>query len=268
MATLTAKDIADILDPNVVTTYPEQVEVNAALLQNDERRKYPSIDVQNITGDENLKDFPTKSVGQTFLVHLFYRYRTFGESHEPTIKEFEDQIFDALDQNTAFNVPDTKVSVSQSWRRESETFPVRRSHSILTVTTVETEATDDIGIPGDTIQITFSGISGAFEVISLAADERNVLKQLDLADTSEEIFTKIYSAGILAVEIEVTNIGIPDTETQLENLVEAGNDITVVLIKQGLQKIIDVNLTSMVSSAERTTVQSTLVTMDVKNIKS
>ena len=78
MATLTAVQIKEILE---TATYPGQVRISAALLQNDNRRKYPSIDIQNITGDEQIKKFPTTTLSQTFLVHLFYRYRSFGESH-------------------------------------------------------------------------------------------------------------------------------------------------------------------------------------------
>ena len=82
MAPLTAVKIKAILE---TATNPEQVRISAAILQNDNRRKYPSIDIQNITGDEQIKNFPTTTLSQTFLVHLFYRYRYFGESHESDI---------------------------------------------------------------------------------------------------------------------------------------------------------------------------------------
>lgn len=260
MATLTAAQIKTILQGAV---YPdaEGIEINAALMQNDERRKYPSIDVQNVTGEETLKDFPTKSVGQTFLVHLFYRYRSFGEQHEPDIKVLEDIIFDTLDAAAEFAVPGQKITVSQSWRRESETFPTRRSHSILTVTSEEIEATDGSGIPGDTIDITFPApLSETFTVISLT-DERNLIKQQDLTDDSLEIFTKIHAAGLVVAEIELTVA----QETDLQTLLDAGDDISITLTKNGTPRVLTVNLTSMVSSADRSTVQTTLVTMDVKD---
>ena len=69
MATLTAVQIKAILE---TATYPEQVRISAALLQNDNRRKTPSIDIQNITGDEQIKNFPTTTLSQTFFVHLFF----------------------------------------------------------------------------------------------------------------------------------------------------------------------------------------------------
>ncbi|MBK5115263.1 MAG: hypothetical protein JJE41_16680, partial [Candidatus Heimdallarchaeota archaeon] len=122
MANLTAAQIAAILDA-VVYPVNEGVEVNASLMQNEERRKYPSIDVQNVTGEEHIKGYPTKTTGQTFLVHLFYRYRSFGEQEEPGIKVLEDIIFDTIDANANFST-DIKISVSQSWDRKSETFPV------------------------------------------------------------------------------------------------------------------------------------------------
>ena len=139
MANLTAAQIQAILDAAV---YPEDVEVNGALMQNDERRKYPSIDVQNITGEENLKGFPVSTTGQTFLIHLFYRYRSFGEQEEPNIKLIEDVIYDTIFNNTNFATTNN-LTVAQSWQRPSETFPVRRSHSVLTVTTEIAEFADN-----------------------------------------------------------------------------------------------------------------------------
>ncbi len=263
MTTLTAAQIAAILEPLATTTFVDiGLEVNAALMQNEERRKYPSVDVQNITGQEDIKDFPTKTTGQTFLVHLFYRYRSFGAQEEPEIKEIEDAIFDLIDDDTSFDVPDTKVTVTQSWDRKSETFPVHRSHSILTVTAEDISSTDDAGLSGNEMEITFPApLSKTFTLISLATDERNLIKQQNLTDSSEEIFTKIHAAGLLAVEIELTFT----EETNLQTLVDAGDDISVTLSKNGSNRVLTVNLTSMVSSATRSTIQSTIVTMDVKN---
>ena len=261
MATLTAAQIKTILESPVSPGYPDQgQEINAALMQNEERRKYPSIDVQNITGQEDLKDFPTKTTTQTFLVHLFYRYRSFGEQHEPDIKQYEDAIFNTIDQAADFLVPGVKVTVSQSWKRDSETFPVHRSHSILTVTAENIEATDGAGIPGDKITITFPTI-GTLTVISLATDERSVSKQLDLQDDAERIFTKISNTDLLVVEVELTTT----TEPQLETQVHATDDISVTLTKNGINQVLNVNLTNMIASATRDVVQTTLVTMDVKN---
>ena len=53
-------------------------------------------------------------------------------------------------------------------------------------------------------------------------------------------------------------------ESDLDDLIEAGDDISVTLTKAGTAIPLTVNLTSRVSSATRETVQTTLVTMDVK----
>ena len=262
MATLTAAEIKTILESPVSPGYPanQGEEINAALMQNEERRKYPSIDVQNITGQEDLKDFPTKTTGQTFLVHLFYRYRSFGEQHEPDIKQYEDAIFNTIDQAGDFAVPGVKVTVSQSWKRDSETFPVHRSHSILTVTAENIEATDGSGIPGDKIEITIGGI-GPLTVISLATDEKSINKQLDLKDDAERIFTKISNTDLLVVEVELTK----STEITMAGLVHAGDDISVVLVKDGSTQNLTANLSNSIASASRDVVQTTLVSMDIKN---
>ena len=173
-------------------------------MQNDERRKYPSIDVQNITGDEQIKDFPSTTLGQIFLVHLFYRYRSFGEQHEPDIKAIEDVIFSTIDSNANFST-DVKISITQGWRRDSDTFPVRRSHSVLTVTAEELSATSPAtgATPGDQINITLP-VVGTFKVIEIPVDQLGLVKQFDLQDTDEQIFTKIHEAGLLSVELALT----------------------------------------------------------------
>lgn len=254
--TLTATQIKGILEDVI---YPEEVQINAALLQNDERRKYPSIDVQNVTGEEQLKEFPSTTTSQTFLVHLFYRYRSFGEQEESKIKAIENEIFDVIDQNASFST-DTKISVTQGWQRDSETFPVRRSHSVLRVTANELTSTSGDGIPGDEITITFPTI-GLLKVISLATDERSINKQLDLTDSAERIFTKISNTDLLIVEVELSTT----TESQLATQVHDGNDISVTLTKKTVNQALTVNLTSMVGNATRSSVQSTLVTMNVKS---
>lgn len=257
MAVLTAAQIKTILLTGV---YPETVEINAALMQNEERRKYPSIDVQNVTGQQDIKDFPTKTTGQTFLVHLFYRYRSFGEQHEPDIKLLEDVIFNTLDAASDLDVLTTKITVTQSWKRTSETFPVHRSHSILTVSSEEISSTDSGGLPGDEMSITFPAPLGNLKVIALSSDERNLIKQQDLVDDAEEIFTKIHLAGLLAVEVQLNTT----QETQLEAIIDAGVDVSVTITKSATPRVLTVNLTSMVSSATRQSVQSTIVTMDIK----
>lgn len=257
MVNLTAAQIKTILEG---ATYPEPVEINAALLQNDERRKYPSIDVQNITGDEQIKDFPTTTLGQTFLVHLFYRYRSFGEQHEPDIKALEDVIFDTLDANANFST-DVKVSVTQSWDRRSETFPVRRSHSILRVTAEEISGTDpaDSATPGDQIDVTLPNI-GTVKVISIPIDQYGLVKQFDLEDTDEQIFTKIHEFGLLSMELALS----PSQEESLQAEVVKGTDATITLDLNGSTRDMLVNYTDTAASSSREVVRTTILTMNVK----
>lgn len=255
MVNLTAAQIKTILEG---ATYPETVEINASLMQNDERRKYPSIDVQNITGDEQFKDYPTTTLGQTFLVHLFYRYRSFGEQEEPAIKALEDVIFDTIDANSNFST-DVKITITQGWRRDSETFPVRRSHSILTVTAEELVPTESGTTPGDQINITLPSV-GTFKVIAIPIDQFGVVKDLDLADTAEEIFTKIYETGLLSVELALT----PAQEATLQSQVIIGDDVTITLDLNGTNRSMIVNYTDQTASSTREVVRTTILSMDVK----
>lgn len=256
MATLTAAQIKTIL---LTGTYPETVEINASLMQNDERRKYPSIDVQNITGEEIQKDFPTTITGQTFLVHLWYRYRSFGEQEEPGIKSIEDVILNTIDANANFQT-DVKITVTEGWRRDSETFPVRRSHSILTVTAEELSSTDGSGILGDEITITIPTVSGAIDVINVITDDAGVVKDLDLATDSEQIYTKIRNNGVLAVEVAVDVA----TEDLIKTQTFAVDDISITFTKGGVADVRTVNLNSIVASGTRGLVQTQIITMDVK----
>lgn len=176
MVNLTAAQIKTIL---LTGTYPETVEINAALMQNDERRKYPSIDVQNITGKENLKGFPVSTTGQTFLIHLFYRYRSFGEQEEPNIKLIEDVIYDTIFNDTNFATTNN-LTVAQSWQRGSDTFPVRRSHSTLTVTTEIAEFVNNnfsVIVPGQgTVNLISKPIDSDVDTIEDILDDTVILK--------------------------------------------------------------------------------------------
>lgn len=255
MATLTAAQIQSIL---LTGTYPEDVEINASLMQNDERRKYPSIDVQNITGEEQIKDYPSTNLSQTFLVHLFYRYRSFGEQEEPGIKAIEDEIFDTLDANANFTT-DVKITITQGWRRDSETFPVRRSHSVLTVTAEELISTETGATPGDQINITLPSV-GTFKVISIPIDQFGLIKQFDLLDTDEQIFTKIHEVGLLSLEMALT----PAQEVTLKDQVIVGDDVTVTLDLNGTNRTMIVNYSDTAASSSREVVRTTILTMDVK----
>jgi len=228
-------------------------------MQNDERRKYPSIDVQNITGDEQLKDFPTTTLSQTFLVHLFYRYRSFGEQHEPDIKAIEDEIFDTLDANSNFST-DVKITITQGWRRDSETFPVRRSHSVLTVTAEEISGTASGTTPGDQINITIP-VVGTFKVIAIPIDEYGLIKQFDLEDSDEQTFTKIHEVGLLSVEMALT----PAQELTLQAQVRNGDDVTVNLDLNGTTRNLLVNYVDTSASSTREVVRTTTLSMDVKS---
>jgi hypothetical protein len=262
MAILTAAQIKTILEGAV---YPEDVEINGALMQNDERRKYPSIDVQNITGEEKFKEFPTSTIGQTFLVHLFYRYRSFGEQEEAKIKALEDVIFDTIDNNANFSI-NTKVTVTEGWRRNSETFPVRRSHSVLTVSSEEISATSpaNSATPGDKINITIPNV-GTFKVIAIPVDQFGLTKQLDLGVTvgvsTEEIFTKIHEGGLLSVELALT----PAEELTLHNEVNIGDDATLTLDLNGTNRTLVVNYIDTSASSSREVVRTTILSMDVKS---
>ncbi len=177
MATLTAAQIKTIL---LTGTYAETVEINASLLQNDERRKYPSIDVQNITGEENLKGFPVSTTGQTFLIHLFYRYRSFGAQEEPNIKLIEDEIYDTIFTDSNFATTNN-LTVAQTWQRGSDTFPVRRSHSTLTVTTEEAIFVDNaytITVPtiGTDVQLISKPIDSDTDTVEDLLDDGLILK--------------------------------------------------------------------------------------------
>ena len=197
MTNLTAAQIKTILE---AATYPESVEINGALLQNDERRKYPSIDVQNITGDENTRGFPTSTNGQTFLIHLFYRYRSFGEQEESKIKAIEDVIFGTIFDNINFST-DTKLTVTQSWQRDSETFPVRRAHSILTVFSDEIEFIDNLYsviVPGQgTVGLISKPVDSDVDTIDDILDDTLILKTEGIVKSKRTIILEFASTSSL-----------------------------------------------------------------------
>lgn len=251
MSNLTAAQIKAILE---TAAYPENVEINAALMQNEERRKYPSIDVQNITGTENTRGFPTSTTGQTFLIHLFYRYRSFGEQEEPKIKALEDVIFQTIFDNVNFST-EVKLTVTQAWQRDSETFPVSRSHSVLTVFFDEIEFIDNLYsviVPGEgTVGLISKPVDNDIDTVEDILDDTLILR-------TEGI---IKSKRIIILEFE-------STTSLLETFrsIKAGSAFaTFTIIQPTGNEVVDAFVTRIATSEVIVTKQSFTVQLDVVN---
>lgn len=197
MAILTAAQIKTILEGAV---YPETVEINASLMQNDERRKYPSIDVQNITGEENTRGFPVSTTGQTFVIHLWYRYRSFGEQEEPEIKALEDVIYDTILNNANFQTT-ANLQVIQTWQRDSETFPVRRSHSTLTVSSEISEFEDNnfsVIVPGvGEVNLISKPVDSDIDTVEDILDDTLILKTEGIVKSKRTIVLEFATTASL-----------------------------------------------------------------------
>jgi len=247
--TLTAAQIKTIL---LTGTYPETIEINSSLMQNDERRKYPSIDVQNVTAEENLKGFPVSTTGQTFLIHLWYRYRSFGAQEEPNIKLIEDVIYDTIFNDTNFATTNN-LTVAQTWKRDSETFPVRRSHSILTVTTEVAEFVDNA------YTITIPGI-GVTQLISKPVDtDRDTVE--DILDDSLILKTEgiVKSKRTIILEFETTSTLL----TTFRGFKTGRTSQQFTITQPTGAEVVDAFVTNIATSEVIATKQSMTVQLDV-----
>lgn len=255
MVLLTAAQIATALEGG---TYSEVLNAfNPYVVEDVTRREYPSIDVENITGQEKLKNVPTTNDKQIYLVHLYYRITGFGDADEPNVKLLEDEIFDVID---ALQDTSTKITITESWEREHQIFPTPHIHSTLRVTTDEISSTKSGGITGDDITITFPSPLDTLEVIDLITDGLTNEKDLDITIDKENIFTQKYVTGQLDVKVVLTAA----QESQLVTMITAGNDISITLTKSGSDFVKTVNLTTYVNSAPRDQAQSTTISMSVK----
>jgi len=254
--TLTAAQIKTQLDA-ITFTNIDIKRINAYVEKNESHRKYPSIDIQNITGQEEIEGLPTKTTKQVFLVHLYVRTRATGADQEPDIKETENQIFDSLD---SLQTMDEFVQVIQGWDRKSETFPLSRVVSTIRVTSEAISSTDGEGIVGDKVSITLP-IVGTIDVINVITDEAGIIKDLDLGTASEEVFTKIRNDGILSVEVAVS---VSD-ENNIKTQIFAAKDITITFTKGGVPDQRTVNLSTLTASGPRSEVQTQILAMDVLN---
>lgn len=254
MALLTAAQIAAALAANTFSIPFKSI--NGYVVQDVTRRDYPSIDVENITGEEKLADVPTTNTKQIYLVHLYYRVVGFGDLDEPDVKTLEDEIFDVID---ALQDTTTKITILESWDRKHQTVGTPHVHSTLRVTTDEISSTSGEGIVGDQITITFPVI-GTIPVINLITDALTAEKSLDVDSIREEVFSLKHLSGLLDVEVELTTT----TEPQMDALIEACNDISITLTKGGVAFPKTANLTTRSNSAPRTEVQKSIISMNIK----
>ena len=255
MTLLTAQDIKTQLDGVSFTNNFK--EINAFVRKNEASRKYTSIDIENITGREETEDVPTTTTKQIFLVHLYVRNRSSGDEDESIVKTFEDEIFNSID---ALQTTDTKVVITQSWNRESDTFPVVRIHSVLRVTSEEISSTDGEGIKGDDVTITLPAPVGVLNVIDVLTDEAGIIKDLDLETDGKRVHTKIRNDGLLSV---VVAIDVP-TQNQIKTIIFAGDDISVTITKGGIDDARTANLNSLVGSGSRKDILTQILDMDIE----
>lgn len=255
MTLLTAQDIKTQLD-NV--SFSNNVkEINAFVKKNEARRKYTSIDIENITGQEKTEDVPTTTTKQIFLVHLYVRNRSSGDEDESIVKTFEDEIFNSIDE---LQTTETKVIITQSWDRKSDTFPVVRVHSILRVTSEEITSTDGSGIKGNDVTITLPVPVGVLKVIGVLTDETGIIKDLDLTTDGERVYTKIRNNGLLSVmfAIDIT------TQNQIKTMIFDGDDISITITKGGTNDVRIANLNSLIDSGGRGEILTQILDMDIE----
>lgn len=262
MVLLTAEDIATALIDN--GSYSEPLaEINPYVVEDVGRREYPSIDVDNITGQERLRDVPTSKDKQIYLIHLYYRITGFGDADEPNVKSLEDSIFAVID---ALQTTDTKISITESWKRTHQTDPTPHIESVLRVTTEEIFSEIDGGIPGDQITVTFPApLSATLEVVNLITDKLEGIKDMDYEMTTdgaenEEIYSLIHAHGLLDVMVVITATQEPNLDTLIKN----GDDIAITLTKGGQTFPKIANLISRTNSAPRSEIQQTIISMDIK----
>ena len=254
MALLTAEQIASVLEAE---TYSEELAaINPFVILDETRREYPSIDVENVTGQESIRDVPTTSDRQTYLVHLYYRTTGFGDADEPNVKLLENEIFAVID---ALQDTDTKISITESWDRAHPTDPTPHIHSKLRVVTEEISSTKQGGITGDQITISLPTM-GVFDVINLITDGKTSEKDVDITSMSEEVFTQKYLSGLLDVSVVLS----ASQELQLDALISVGDDISITLTKGGIPFVKTANLITYVNSAPRKQVQTTIISMNIK----
>jgi len=252
---LTSLDIKTQLDG--VTFANNIKEINAFVKKNEARRKYTSIDIENITGQEETEDFPTTTTKQIFLIHLYVRNRSSGSEDESIVKTFEDEIFNSID---ALQSTNTKVIITQSWDRKSDTFPVVRVHSILRVTSEEISSTDGSGIKGDDVTITLPAPVGTLNVIDVLTDSTGIIKDFDLETDGKRAYTKIRRDGLLSVVIAVDVA----KQNQIKTIIFAGENITITITKGGTGDIRTANLNGLVGSGGRGEILKQVLEMDIE----
>ena len=260
MVLLTAEEIATAL---LGGTYSEPLaEINPYVVEDVGRREYPSIDVDNITDQERLRDVPTSKDKQIYLVHLYYRITGFGDADVPQVKLLEDEIFAVID---ALQTTDTKIAITESWKRETLTSPTAHIHSTLRVTTEEIFSEIEGGVPGDKITITFPvPLSETFDVVNLITDRLEALKEMDyvMTDTgteNEEVYSLIRAHGLLDVEIIIK---VTD-EANLDSFFD-GDDHPIILTKNGTAIGKTANFITRTHSTPRSEIQKTVISMDIK----
>ena len=255
MTLLTAADIKAILD---AVSFSFNIKaINDFVVQDENKRLYRSIDIENITAHEETEDVPTTNTKQIYLVTLYARIGGSGSQTEPEVETLEEEIFNAID---AAQGMDSKVIITQSWDRKHETFPVTRIKSTLRVMTEEISSTDGEGIKGDDVTITLPAPVGTINVIDVLTDEAGIIQDLDLDTDANRVHTNIRKDGLLSV---VVAIDVP-TQNDIKAIIFAGDDISLTITKGGAADARTANLNTLIDSGSRGEILTQILEMDIE----
>lgn len=110
--------------------------------QAEQKRKFPSIEINNIVPTDETENWQTKREQQRFEVHVYMRIKSFESDETNRLGQIEDLIKTELD---GVQLAGSKIILeNKTWNRQPIQKPVFYYNSVLTVLAVDMEAVEGI----------------------------------------------------------------------------------------------------------------------------
>lgn len=217
---LTAAAIKTILD---ALTYAEPIHI-FDYVRPENRRKYPSIEIDNQGAELRRQDPQIQENSQRFLIHLYYRLRADGSNDIAKEKAIEDVIMAGLEAAT---LAGSKIFVEdKDWNRLYISQPIHYVDSTLTISVTEITSQTGSGRLGANQTLELPG-SISLPLLSKPVDDYGITFGEAAADDGKRKVSPMWNTtnGLMLFEYESTS----SLDSSIETLIDAKAKISVSL---------------------------------------
>lgn len=249
---LTSAQIASYLDP---LAYPIPIKLYSNP-QPQNRRKYPSIEVDNNVPQDVEENYEKTTTRQRFQIHIYMRIKMGDTNETVTLENIETLIKTALD---GVQIAGSVIYLeTKSWNRNKLDQPVTYYDSILTISAEDIASTQAGGVLGSKIQL---GLPGpiSIQLLSEPSMTQGYRYDEDHDDIGSRVLTWTVPLGEGLFEYATTST----LDTSIKSLIDAKVKHACSITKNGTLTNFNAYLTETRKTAPYDNIERTVLVLQI-----